>query len=160
MIVTQPLHVMFQREQASRREVAGLTHSASHHLAIAMRLRDVIAQTQQKRPGGRAEALGQTHRDGVEESSVLCRGLVACSECIEEAGTVQVQCKSLLIAYPADPRNLLDVPAASAALVDSVLDRHQTGPRKMGIFSAIDILAHLLGREAAPVAFDQSDRRA
>ncbi|MNN90408.1 hypothetical protein D3C81_2083510 [compost metagenome] len=61
MVLGQALHVMIQRIQAGRRQIAGLAHAATDHLAQSSSLGDQLHRTTEHRAHWRAQAFGQAH---------------------------------------------------------------------------------------------------
>src|ERR1700724_4728965 len=58
-----------------------------------------------------------------------------------------------------DALDLPQIPTASSASVNGVLDGHETCPRKVGVVAPIDVLADLLGGKSTVLAFQQAHRR-
>ena len=86
--------------------------------------------------------------------------LVASHECVEEPRAVQMHGNVVLLADSPDALDLTQVPAASSAFVDGVLDGHETRPRKVGIVAPVDVLADLRGGKPPVLALQQAHRGA
>jgi hypothetical protein len=74
VVVGEPVDVVVEGMQPSGREDPDLTHPAAVALAPDPGLGDRVGRADEHRPDGRAQPLGQAHRDGVELTRHTPRG--------------------------------------------------------------------------------------
>ena len=90
MVVGEPLDVMAQGVQSARGDDARLAHAAAEELAVSAHLLDHVGVAGHRRADGRAEALREAHRDGVDVGDEGRRRHAQRHRRVPEAGAVQV----------------------------------------------------------------------
>ena len=102
VVMLQPLDVVFERVQTSRRENAALPHPATEHLAPAPRFGDEVRAAAEHGAGRCAKALGEADRHRV---AMPCQHRGVYSQRhggVEQAGAVHVQTQAVAVGQGAD----------------------------------------------------------